>query len=306
MDSNSSTGATKRFDGAGEDAARRYWKWRKWAKAYLTLEAKGTPKEANGSALFCLLDGPADRLFSCLDERFRDLETHDKIGESLDNVVRFRVDKGERTAAYAGRCRELFEKAEREGIELPDVARGYLILLGARLGPERKAIVLVAAGQSYTERNVAQALRSTFPINLGVTKEFVHVMDDCDEPLMPLEKQSVSEVDSGEIDALITNFETLSNTTEESCPIEEEEAVRTLVTWKESRQNLNMVKRDRNFGQSSSSQTPAPDIEQIRRRTRCFRCRRIGHFAKDCPERLQKKPVSQTSVGDERGPLCMS
>ena len=54
---------------------------------------------------------------------------------------------------------------------------------------------------------------------------------------MPLEEQSVSEVDPGEIDALITNSETLNNTTETSCPIEEEEAVRTLVTWKESRQN---------------------------------------------------------------------
>ena len=125
------------------------------------------------------------------------------------------------------------------------------MLRGARLGPERKAIVLAAAGQSYTERNVAQALRSTFPVNLGVTKEFVHVMDGCDEPLMPLEEQSTSEVDSGEIDALITNFETLSNTSEESCPIDEEEAVRTLVTWKESRQNLNVVKRDRNFSQNS-------------------------------------------------------
>ena len=238
----------------------------------------------------------ADRLFSCLDDRFPDLETHDKIGESLDDVFRLKVDKGERTAAYTGRCRELFETAAREGIELPDVARGYLMLRGARLGPERKAIVLAAAGQSYTNRNVAQALRSTFPVNLGVTKEFVHVMDDCDEPLMPLEEQSTSEVDSGEIDALITNFETLSNTSEESCPIDEEEAVRTLVTWKESRQNLNVVKRDRNFSQNSNSQTPAPDIEQIRRRTRCFRCRRIGHFSKDCPERLQKKPVSQAKV----------
>ena len=114
-----------------------------WAKAHLTLlEAKGTPKEALGSALFCLLDGPAelafegiriedlcvangaDRVFSCLDERFPDLETHDKIGESLDNVFCLRVDKGERTAAYTGRCRELFEKAAREGIERPDVARG--------------------------------------------------------------------------------------------------------------------------------------------------------------------------------------
>ena len=139
-------------------------------------------------------------------------------------------------------------------------------------------------------------LSHTFPVNLGVTKEFVHVMDDCDEPLMRLEEQSTSEVDSGEIDALVTNFETLSNATEESCSIDEEEAVRTLVTWKESRQNLNVVKRDRNLSQNSNSQTPAPDIEQIRLRTRCFRCRRIGHFSKDCPERLQKKQVSQAKV----------
>ena len=72
-------------------------------------------KEAHGSALFCLLDGPAelaleglnieelrvvngaDRLFSCLDERFPDLETHDKIGESLDDVFRLIVDKDERS-----------------------------------------------------------------------------------------------------------------------------------------------------------------------------------------------------------------
>ena len=91
---------------------------------------------------------------------------------------------------------------------------------------ERKAIVLAAVGQSYVERNIAQALRSTFPVNLGVTKEFLHVMDDCDEPSMPLEERTVSETDPGEIDALVTNFETLSNTTEESCLIEEEEAVR--------------------------------------------------------------------------------
>ena len=35
----------------------------------------------------CVVNG-ADRLFSCLDERFPDLETHDKIGESLDDVFR--------------------------------------------------------------------------------------------------------------------------------------------------------------------------------------------------------------------------
>ena len=118
-------------------------------KAHLTLlEAKGTPKEARGGALFCSLGGPAElaleglsiegalcrercrSTLSCLDERFPDLETHDKIGESLDNIFRLKVDKGERTAAYTGRCRELFERAAREGIERPNVARGYLMLRG--------------------------------------------------------------------------------------------------------------------------------------------------------------------------------
>ena len=59
----------------------------------------------------------------------------------------------------------------------------------------------------------------------------------------------MSDVDPGERDALIANFGTLSNTTDESCSIEEEEAVGTFVTWKESRQKLYMVKRDRNFSQ---------------------------------------------------------
>ena len=72
------------------------------------------------------------------------------------------------------------------------------MLRGGCLGPERKAIVSAAAGQSFTEQNVAQALRSTFPINWGVTKDFFHVMDDCDEPVMPLEEKSVSEVDPGD------------------------------------------------------------------------------------------------------------
>ena len=125
---NSSTGATRRFDGAGEDAARRHWKWRKWAKAYLTLlEAKGTPKEAHGGALFCLLDGPAELALEGI--RIDDLcvaNGADRVfcasmndswtlrrttrGESLDNVFRLRVDRNGRTAAYTGRCRELFDE----------------------------------------------------------------------------------------------------------------------------------------------------------------------------------------------------
>ena len=50
------------------------------------------------------------------------------LKKHLDDVFRLKVDKGERTAAYMGRFRELFEKAAREGMQLPDVARGYLMV----------------------------------------------------------------------------------------------------------------------------------------------------------------------------------
>ena len=60
-------GVHKRVTGsAGFDP--RNWKWRKWAEAYLTHpETKGTPKEAHGGALFCLLDGPAELALEGLD-----------------------------------------------------------------------------------------------------------------------------------------------------------------------------------------------------------------------------------------------
>ena len=58
------------------------------------------------------------------------------------------------------RGRELYAEAAREGIALPDVARGCLMLIRARLGRERQAVVLAAAGQSYN-------VRAAFPRNFG-------------------------------------------------------------------------------------------------------------------------------------------
>ena len=54
-------------------------------------------------------------------------EELDKMNEFLDYVCRQpveKVEKDERTGAYVGRFLERFDTAAREGIELPDVARG--------------------------------------------------------------------------------------------------------------------------------------------------------------------------------------
>ena len=39
-------------------------------------------------------------------------------------------------------------KAEKEGVDLPDVARGFLLLKGSKLGGDRRAVVLTASQRS--------------------------------------------------------------------------------------------------------------------------------------------------------------
>ena len=127
MDSNSSTGATKRFDGAGEDATRRYWKWEKMVQKPIIHSSR--PRALQRRRMVVLssvywMDPPelaleglnieelsvvngADRLFSCLDERFGTLRHTTRLANQWDDVFRLKVDKGERTAAYTGWCRAL-------------------------------------------------------------------------------------------------------------------------------------------------------------------------------------------------------
>ena len=81
------------------------------------------------------------------------------------------------------RCRELSEQSTRERIELPSVARGDLMLRGGRLGLERKAIVLVVAGQSQVVTFFAQALRATFPRHAAASQSVAQVVVDPDGTL---------------------------------------------------------------------------------------------------------------------------
>ena len=195
--------------------------------------------------MFCLLDGPAkmaleglaldelsapdgaERVFQCLDARFPDLEAHEK------------------TAAYTGRGREIFEKAAREGIAYPEVARRYLMLRGARLEPERKAIVVAAAGQSHAQQNNAFALRATSPHNVATTKEFVHVLDESEELTEETDVSVEPGAEDEELDDVVSEFHRASQ--EGNMVIEEEEAVCTLVSWKESRRNVSSTRLDRHF-----------------------------------------------------------
>ena len=181
MADSSNGGKDRRFAGTGNDAPTQYKAWKKWAKARIVVEkSKGTDVKALGPLLFTLLDGDAadaldhvdiddlaveggaDIVFAALDARFPEREAADRVGDALESAFGLKIEKGELTAGYCGRARTVFQRAAKEGVDLPDVAQGFLLLKGSRLGGDRRAVVLAASERSWTFDKLALALKTTY------------------------------------------------------------------------------------------------------------------------------------------------
>lgn len=221
-------GLTKRFDGEGANPSKHYEQWRRWSRAYLAVQkAKGIPSTAHGSLIFALLDGTAlraldatpmekieedggeDVIFQVLDERFPAEATHDRLGQVLDQVFDLKIEKGESTAVYTAKARAAFTA-------------------------EKKAVVIAAARQSYKEKDVAAALRTTNPDHLlHAAKQTgtYHVEDG--EPVS--EQDIPSDENAFEVYLAEAGYAPEDE-------VEEQDAVDILLTWKQTRAGINQTK----------------------------------------------------------------
>ena len=158
----SDKGAVRRFSG---EKPEEYRPWKKWARAW--LNSKDVKEDARGSALLTLLSGAAfkavqdvdddqieqpggeDVIFAILDDRYPELPASDKLGDVMRTCLRLQTQKHEEASGYTARARAAFAEAEREGILLPEMARGLILLEGCRLDGDKEAGVMAAAQGSW-------------------------------------------------------------------------------------------------------------------------------------------------------------
>ena len=114
---------------------------------------------------------------------------------------------------------------------------------------------------------LAAALRTTYPEGLYAGRRGSHVAAVSDPP----EDEDVGDI--GEV-FLAEDEEGLLGGDD---PIEEQDAVDVLLSWKQTRQSISKEKLSR--GLSSGG------LKKLEARVKCFKCQKVGHCSRNCPLR---------------------
>lgn len=301
----------RRFSGDEDDAGKQLKRWKLWCQAKM-LTVKDLQKTQRGPWIYTLLDGSAlesvghltltdlsaedgeDKVWQVLHGRFPEKESADLLGESLGEVFGLAAKDGEGTKEWVSRVKDVFDRCHRRaGVDFPARARGWITLNRAGLTEEQKAIIKAKTQGKLEYDSIAAAFRSCFPAYKAVNPRNKKAIGS-------LMVESHEENDQGpvmnddetfpDVEAFLADHGVSLSDNADLGEVSESEAAEALaVTWKERRKEIQKVNQSRRFGQpsfaaSSSSRSFRVDVEELKRRTRCRKCGKVGHWARECRE----------------------
>ena len=300
----------KRFNGESEDPGKDLKRWKAWASAKLaTLKDIKPPQK--GPWLFTLLDGAAyeavehfslddiaiedgDRkVWDALHSRFPEKEPLDQMGEVLGEVFALCAADGETSKQWTARVKETFERCRlgKAQTDFPTSARGWITINCAGLTEQEKAIIKAKTQGSLEFDVVAAAFRSCFPMYKASGSKSRRPIGALVVNTEPAE----SDLNVGEepdqfqdVEAFLADH---GEKVEQDIISESEAAEALAVAWKDRRQEIQKHQQVRKFGsRQSNHQTSRSfriEVEELKRRTRCRKCGKIGHWARECRSSTQ-------------------
>ena len=316
--------STKYFSGDNCDY-REYRRWKQWAQNRMLTMDK-LPKEARGSFVWTLLQGKALEvvehltpeqyqidggekvLFNLLDKRWPEIDKSAELGENINKVFTIRANEGETLREWCARASECFDSCNRKsGVQFPEEAKGWILLNCGGLTAEQRAVVLARAQGSLKLEDISQSMRSCFP-DYVVPKRRVAAVNIVEEDINEVHHANPGDpIPGGFDDVEVFLSEYGLNPGEDEDPNEvafdEGEVAEVLAsTWKEKRQELNKLQKGRKFEQASDVRRSfRVQVEELKRRTRCRKCGKIGLWQKECRSQGTAAASSSSATGSHAG-----
>ena len=315
----------KRFSGDdGDDAGKQLRKFKNWAEAKL-VTMKDMSDKQRGPWIYTLLDGRAleavehltlenlmketgaDHLWRLLGARFPEKESEDQMGEALGEVFGLCAKDQETMQQWSARVNEVLQKCIRKAkVEFPSQAQGWIALNCAGLSEEQKAIVKAKTQGKLEIDTVTAALRSCFPqYRASASKARRPVstyLAEADEAGIPEDDGDSFQ----DVEAFLADHG-LEAGQEEAEEFQEEEAAEALAaTWKERRKEMSKLQQRRGFHRGAPDQAKRSfriEVEELKKKTRCRRCQKFGHWAREC-QSVQQPASSVFDFGIDNDCRC--
>eukprot|EP00435_Cladocopium_sp_Y103_P052219 s999_g16.t1 len=309
----------KRFSGEDDDPGKALKRWKLWATARM-LTYKDLKPEQRGPWVFTLLDGKAwdacehlsleklaspdgeSEIWKLLESRFPEKEPYDQMGEALGAVFALAAKDGEDLKSWTGRVRDTFEQCQRKGnVKFPEEAKGWILLHCAGMSEEQRAIVKAKSQGQLGFELVSQALRSCFPEYKasGTRKKTIGVYQAEDVYDIRDEGEDL-DADGGfkDVEAFISEYQgSASDLGDVGTFTEEETAEALAVSWSERRREIAKLKQSRQFGAVAKDRRSFRiEIEELKKKTRCRKCNKLGHWARECRAPPADRATSSSST----------
>ena len=311
------------FDGSDPSLYRA---WRRRAKLMLAALPSTIGKEKHGARLMEHIRGEAENLLETVDVDEIIQENGDKkIFQILDDkylpqprdllhaalkgyFYDLSIKPGESYQQFLARYDAALRKMTEQKIELPKVVKGYMLLKKLRLDASQESLVLTATSGKMELEDTIKAVRSVFPEGRGSTKSSkeAFVADDEDEEVRVDRQQGPEDDLEAQIQEVMEAVADEVQSREE----DDEVAVEVFETYSEVRRKILEKKKSRGFtpGQLRPdpnrwklSGTVQGKLELIKSRTRCHKCKQLGHWKRECPMRTRPTPA-----GDSKGSEVMT
>ena len=320
--SSDTLGGTRVFSGDDEDA-KEYKRWKVWVTNKMLTLGDKVPAKARGAYVYTLLSGKAlecvehletsayhidkgeEVLFKILDARFPQRDTADELGEVLHEVFNLRANEGEALKAWVSRAGELFDRCRRKtGVSFPDEARGWLTLKRSGLSEEQQAVVLARSMGSLKREEISRAMRSCYPDFTASKRKSMgaSIVEDAslDFPDIP---ESNEEIDFEDVEQFLADYD--ADPQDETEVFEEKDVADVLaVSWREKRKEISKMQKARRFSAATDIKKQyRVEVEEIKKKTKCHRCGRVGHWAKErrLPRNDGKGPSGSSAMKKDSG-----